>query len=174
MSYDIGDECLADEVFAQMLMSNVSHSLEEGAISSLQNILLSQIKICKITFEKFHQIATLFGFLILTEFLGRKDLAARFVSYLILVMEQGHCCKNESKECDNHHKHTEFGWSIQPLHCIKGIDTNSSQHISDIVFHGIHRNWMPETMPQVDRTYLPIFDRVGFNRLRWHASRKLS
>ncbi|XLU97668.1 hypothetical protein S245_012008, partial [Arachis hypogaea] len=57
MSYDIGGECLADE--------GVSHSLKEGAIPSLQKVLLSQIKICKIPFEKFHQIATLFGILIL-------------------------------------------------------------------------------------------------------------
>ncbi|RYR63172.1 hypothetical protein Ahy_A04g020967 [Arachis hypogaea] len=61
-------------------------------------------------------------------------------------------------------------------------------------------NWLPETMlefllydvyrvlrpggifwlehffcfgSQVNKTYLPMFDRVGFNRLRWHAGRKL-
>ncbi|QHO06332.1 hypothetical protein HN51_065196 [Arachis hypogaea] len=61
-------------------------------------------------------------------------------------------------------------------------------------------NWLPETMlefllydvyrvlrpggifwlehffcfgSQVNRTYLPMFDRVGFNRLRWHAGRKI-
>ncbi|XLT90031.1 hypothetical protein HN873_011706, partial [Arachis hypogaea] len=39
-------------------------------------------------------------------------------------------------------------------------------------------NWLPETMLEfllydVNETYLPMFDRVGFNRLRWHAGRKI-
>ncbi|QHO37577.1 uncharacterized protein DS421_4g112690 [Arachis hypogaea] len=206
MSYDIEGECLG-----------VSHSLKEGAIPSLQKILLSQIKICKIAFEKYHQIATLFGILILVRatsasLRGRtiKDTVKialickkgkRVGTFAARMKERNVTIITSTLDLDGPFSHFIASRRLIPIHLSISQRLLFFENTLDIVhFMEFIGNWLPETMlefllydvyrvlrpggifwlehffcfgSQVNKTYLPMFDRVGFNRLRWHAGRKL-
>ncbi|RYQ96397.1 hypothetical protein Ahy_B08g092146 [Arachis hypogaea] len=151
MSYDIGGECLADEVFAQMLVSKGCEPLPKRRChpkspkdfvepnQDLQDSLWEIPPDSNIVWDPY-----------------------TCKSHKCLIERKNNkgdiCCKDERKECDNHHKHTGFGQSIQPLHCITSrglipIHLSISQRLPffentlDIV-HSMEfiGNWLPETM----------------------------
>ncbi|XP_057755410.1 probable methyltransferase At1g29790 [Arachis stenosperma] len=216
-----GGECLADEVFAQMLVSKGYSNIVWDPYTCKSHKCLIERKnnkgYCKDCFDLqerekgrwiFDDGGLDFG---IDRVLGTKrsastisiglDIGGGTGTFAARMKERNVTIITSTLDLDGPFSNFIASRRLIPIHLSISQRLLFFENTLDIVhFMEFIGNWLPETMlefllydvyrvlrpggifwlehffcfgSQVNGTYLPMFDRVGFNRLRWHAGRKL-
>ncbi|QHO36366.1 uncharacterized protein DS421_9g283220 [Arachis hypogaea] len=216
-SYDIGDECLADEVFAQMLVSKGCDPLPKRSnivwdpYTCKSHTCLIEWKnnkgYCKDCFDVkgrkkgrwiFVDGGLDFG---IDQVLGTKrsdstihiglDIGGETGTFAARIKERNVTIITSTLDLDGPFSHfiasrgliPFFETTLDIVHSMKFIGNWLPETMLEFLLYDVYRVSRPGKIfwlehffcfgSQVNGTYLPMLDRVGFNKLRWHAARKL-